>query len=255
MKNEHFQDIPSNSIVILDDYTFNPKKQSKHEFLHIVNYYLRHNNITLIIVIHNLYSSGLFNEILLAPHLFLAYTNLGYYILKKIQQRIGGNPAVEFWQEPVRFNFDFSYINCQKNYIINYINRLILGDSATMFANQQKYVIHLENHSCQNMLSNTQPNSVKREIDEYLASSYPKNKNLNLVAKILVTNNLLNDDLFFNEFSNVHFADFCAFINNRFDKIGKTNSNLVKFCKYLQKKHIKFPKIVIKNPVAQKIIT
>lgn len=81
-----FMSIPDNSIVICDDFflskTNKNAKQSKFEFLHIVNYYLRHHKITLFLIIHNLYNNGLLNEILLAPHLFIAYSNLGYYIMR-----------------------------------------------------------------------------------------------------------------------------------------------------------------------------
>lgn len=79
---EHFQTIPSNSIVILDDFFLLPSKQNKIDFLNVVNYYLRHHQISLFLIIHNIYNNGLLNEILLAPHLILAYSNLGYYIVR-----------------------------------------------------------------------------------------------------------------------------------------------------------------------------
>jgi hypothetical protein len=83
---ENFKTISNNSIVFLDDFVLNKSntnnKQNKFEFLNVVNYYLRHHNITLFLIIHNIYNNGLLNEILLAPHLFLAYSNLGYYIIK-----------------------------------------------------------------------------------------------------------------------------------------------------------------------------
>lgn len=79
---ENFKQIPMQSIVILDDFTLQPSKQNKIDFLNVINYYLRHNNITLFLIIHNMYNTGLLNEILLAPHIFLAYSNLGYYIIR-----------------------------------------------------------------------------------------------------------------------------------------------------------------------------
>jgi hypothetical protein len=76
--------IPNNSVIILDDFAFKQSnsKHDKAEFLKIVNYTLRHHKITLILVIHNLYNTNLSTEILLAPHIFLAYSNLGYYIMR-----------------------------------------------------------------------------------------------------------------------------------------------------------------------------
>lgn len=78
-----FDLIKSNSIVVLDDFSFTKvNKQEKNDFLHVVNYYLRHRNITLILLVHNIYNNNLSNEILLAPHIFLAYSNLGYLIMR-----------------------------------------------------------------------------------------------------------------------------------------------------------------------------
>lgn len=256
---KHFENIPSSSLVILDDFSFNKTevKQTKSEFLHVVNYLLRHKNITLCLVIHNLYSSCLLNEILIAPHLFLAYSNLGFYVLKKLQQRLGGSAALTFWQEPVRFNFHFCYINCNRNYIINLVDQLFLGHSATMFANGEKYVIHSENYLCNlptSSVENIPLQQIERDVKEYLLSVYPKNKNMYLVSTIVLKNNILDQNLFFTNTKNIHFADFCSYINNKFDSPDKTNSMLLKFCKQLQKQQIKFPKVAIKNPIAQKIL-
>jgi len=84
VQEDDFLNIPSGSIVILDDYTFKyaHNKQEKMEFLKVVNYTLRHRQITLILMIHNLYNNNLANEILLAPHLILSYSNLGYTIMR-----------------------------------------------------------------------------------------------------------------------------------------------------------------------------
>lgn len=78
-----FKFIPSESLIILDDFSFATiNSKEKLNFLKIVNYSLRHLKITLIIVIHNLYNIGLYQNILLAPHLFIAYSNLGSFILR-----------------------------------------------------------------------------------------------------------------------------------------------------------------------------
>lgn len=85
VQEEFFKTLPSGSFVVLDDFSFkntNKKKQDKIEFLKIINYYLRHNKITLVLIIHNLYNNNLFHDILLAPHIFLSYSNLGYYIIR-----------------------------------------------------------------------------------------------------------------------------------------------------------------------------
>ena len=81
---EDFQQLPDNSLVILDDFSFKTlvNKQIKIDFLKIINYRLRHHKITLILIIHNLYNNSLMNDILLSPHIFVSYTNLGFIILR-----------------------------------------------------------------------------------------------------------------------------------------------------------------------------
>ena len=85
VQESYFKQLPTGAFVVLDDFSFKQAKnkaQDKLEFLKIVNYYLRHNKITLILVIHNLYNNNLFTDILLAPHIFLSYSNLGYYVIR-----------------------------------------------------------------------------------------------------------------------------------------------------------------------------
>ncbi len=73
---ENFSSIPENSLVVLDDFSFKlaNNKQEKINFLKVVNY--------LILVIHNLFSNNLSNDILCAHHVFLTFTNLGYLIMR-----------------------------------------------------------------------------------------------------------------------------------------------------------------------------
>lgn len=219
---------------------------------------------------HNLYSTGLLNEILLAPHIFLAYSNLGYYIIKykilsfkfffrlyqfkflsvrKLQARLGGSKVLDFYQEPPKFNFNFCYINCNKNYLINCVENLFLEKKCTMFAVNETYIIHPSKTFCQ---EESNISSVETQLNEYLTMSYPKNKHLPIVFKILIDKSVVSKDLFFTNFPNIHVADFCSFINNRFGKKETTIPDLIKLCKYLKKKSIKLPKTCIKNPTAQK---
>lgn len=260
---ESFKQIPSNSIVVLDDFSFysqlsnQKEKQLKTNFLHIVNYYLRHHNITLFLIIHNLYSTGLLHNILLAPHLFITYSSLGYYIIQKLQTRIGGTDVMSFWQEPQKCNFHFCYINNNRNYIINCVEQLFSGHSATMFANKKTFIIHEKDKPCleNETTNNVQDNSIESTINEYLLQMYPKNKHLKFVFKPLLSHNLISENLFFIPFPHVHIADFCSFLNNRLQKQSQVNPTMIKLCKYIQQMHLKVPKIAIKNPVAQKYLT
>lgn len=77
----HFQ---PHSFIVLDDFSFKKanNKQEKANFMKVVNYNLRHQNITLVLIVHNMYNNNLTSEIMLAPHLFLAYSNLGYDVMR-----------------------------------------------------------------------------------------------------------------------------------------------------------------------------
>jgi hypothetical protein len=87
---------------------------------------------------------------------------------------------------------------------------------------------------------------------DFISSTYPKQKFLKIVANILVKHSLITNDLFFKDFLNIHVADFCAYINNRFEK--QENARLVKLCKMLQSKNIKFPHVCIKNITAKRYL-
>jgi len=81
---KEFSVLPRDSFVILDDFYFSTvkNKQEKLDFLGVVNYTLRHHGITLLLIIHNIFNTNLSSDIFLAPHLFMAYSNLGYSSLR-----------------------------------------------------------------------------------------------------------------------------------------------------------------------------
>jgi hypothetical protein len=78
----YFQTIPSYSCIFLDDYVFDPRTQVITDFNKVINYNLRHNNIILFLICHNLIRGHLHTEILNAPHLFFAYSNVGNSIMR-----------------------------------------------------------------------------------------------------------------------------------------------------------------------------
>lgn len=85
VQEKSFEDLPDHSFVVLDDFSFKSRESktvAKADFLRVVNYILRHRDIRLCLIIHNLFNNHLFTEILLAPHIFLSYSNLGYYVIR-----------------------------------------------------------------------------------------------------------------------------------------------------------------------------
>ena len=140
--------------------------------------------------------------------------------------------------------------------MINCVEQLFLGNSVTMFVNNDVFIIHKMNEPCDpaSTLAPLNPVSTTSTRTEYIKTLYPKQKFLPLFFDILQKNNLIDENHYLVNFSNLHVADICTFINNKFGKIEKTDSRFIKMCKYLHSKQIKFPKICVKNPVAQKYL-
>lgn len=127
-----------------------------------------------------------------------------------------------------------------------------------MFANKQKFIIHQANQTCAPKpvedSHDELKSSLQNEIKLFIATNYSKQKFMSLVFDTLLKHNLINNDLIFVNFPNIHVADFCSHINNRFDKNNKSNTRMLNLCKYLQKNNIKFPFVCIRNPLARKFL-
>jgi len=173
-----------------------------------------------------------------------------YY--RKLAGRLGGAKSIDFYQQPLKQNYHFCYINSIKNYIINTIDTLLQGKNTTMFANNELYVIHPENISC--VTSEPHHKSKKHNVLEFIQTMYPKQKFLSLVFEPLVRLQLIDDDLYFTHPLPIHVADFASFLNNKFSKNVPNSNKFIKLCKYLNTLNLKFPKVGIKNPMAQKYL-
>jgi hypothetical protein len=127
-----------------------------------------------------------------------------------------------------------------------------------MFANQEQFTIHKADTYCSTLNSKNSKSNASNEIlnecYDLITYSYPKNKVLPIMIRSLTNHNMINKDLFFTSFPNIHIVDFLSFINNKFGKTETTENNMIKLCKYLNSNQIKFPKISIKNPVARKLL-
>jgi len=121
-----------------------------------------------------------------------------------------------------------------------------------MFINKQLFVIHEIDQNCSQQSGSSQEPS-NNHVTDFISVTYPKQKYLALVGKILEKHNLINDDLFFVDFNDVHIADFISFINNRFDK-QKENPRLTKLCKFMQSKRIRLANVCVKNNKAKKYL-
>jgi hypothetical protein len=140
--------------------------------------------------------------------------------------------------------------------LINCVEQLFLNKSATMFVNRNQFIIHPVNKPCGKETVSLDPvQPLKLQVDQFIKLYYPKQKFIKFVFDILTKHKLINEDLMFIDFVDIHVADFCSFISNPFNKQKKKNHlKIEKLCKYLRQKRITFPVVCIKNPLAQKYL-
>jgi hypothetical protein len=143
---DNFSSITENSLVVFDDFSFKlaDNKQAKINFLKIVNYILRHKKLTLILVIHNLLSNNLSNDILSAHHVF--------------QKTIYATRwSLDFFQSVQKANYHFADVNSARNFIINRAENMFNNTRrAILFANKQTFLIHDAEKDCSQSLSSTE---------------------------------------------------------------------------------------------------
>lgn len=183
-------------------------------------------------------------------------TTFVLFFFRKLQSRLGGKEVLKFYQEVPKHNFNFCYLNTNKNYIINQVDQLFLGEKAIMFSNGDYYIIHKADQPCSDVNEEEDDNQPHHStsVQEFVKENYPKQKHLKLIFDILEKHDLFDDNLFCRQFTNIHLADICSFFLNRFFKNDKTDGRYIKFCKFLQQKGVKLPRICVKNPYAQKLL-
>lgn len=140
--------------------------------------------------------------------------------------------------------------------MINCVDKLFSGKQTTMFHNKDIFTIHKINEICGDKSTSMENpvHHIQLQVTEFLKSTYPKQKFIPLFFNIMVKNNLIDDNLFIVGFSNIHLADMASFLNNKFGKPNTTDTRFIKLCKYLQACQLQFPKVSVKNPVAQKYL-
>jgi hypothetical protein len=174
---------------------------------------------------------------------------------RRLYQQLGGSDVLDFYQRIIKTNYHFCYINQKKNIIINCVEQLLHNKSVEMFVNHTIFVIHSKDAPCSLSVSNDHNDnlSVKQQLNEFILLTYPKQKFLNIVCNTLTKNNLINSDLCFTDFDSIHIADFLSYINNKFNK-GHSDPRIIKLCKLLQNKQLRFPNVSVKNPAAKKYL-
>jgi len=148
--------------------------------------------------------------------------------------------------------------------VVNYVDRLFQDSWATMFVNNEQFLIHPIHAPCSTTPEAPHSDddddqedltSIHHQVQDFVIQAYPKNKFLPMVFQKLVKCDLIDEDLFFKKFPTIHVADFCTFLNNRFYKKTKTGVQLLKLCKFIRSQRIKVPSIAIKNPLALRALS
>ena len=99
-----------------------------------------------------------------------------FLYFRKLQSRLGGKEVLKFYQEAPKHNFNFCYLNTNKNYLINQVDQLLLGEKATMFSNGEQFIIHKASQPCTEESSENQPHH--SSVQDFVKETYPKQKHL-----------------------------------------------------------------------------
>ena len=180
-----FHTLQTNSFVCIDDYVCIDSKTRK-EFLSIINYVLRHKKITLFIIMHSIYLSNHFSEMLICPHIFLTNSPASsQYVtkMKKVHHEI--QKGYDYIRE---HDYVVLYANKNRSYAISILSGFVL-DKMWTFDNKM-YVIHDQHASCQNKENDVTDLPWFKE----LLDSYSKHKKKILVLiHLLLKNDFLQD--------------------------------------------------------------
>ena len=69
-------------------------------------------------------------------------------IFRKLSEHLGGLASLSFFQQLLKQNFHFCYVNCNRNYLINCVEQLFQGRNSTMFVINDIFVVHQVDHHC-----------------------------------------------------------------------------------------------------------
>jgi len=74
-EHEHFvKRFASESVIIIDDFSWNPSPEQRNHLARLINFTLRHKKISLILILHSLYNSRIYTEIKNCTNIFLTYS-------------------------------------------------------------------------------------------------------------------------------------------------------------------------------------
>ena len=183
------KNIVSHSVLICDDFAL--AKSQVHDFSVIVNYFCRHYNITLFVIIHSLYKNNIFTEVNLSSHWFLLKSEAS----RQVAQRKQWSTAYSTLSSSKLIK-QLLYINLIKEYCLT-ISSDISSQSLIpiqMFdQNKQIFTVHLKDAPCPDKIEN---DSNDESFDENIYNLYgAKNRRkVHFIISCFKKNDILKDN-------------------------------------------------------------
>ena len=205
------KNIIKNSVLILDD--FNINKTEVAAFRALINYYCRHNLLTLIIIVHSLFKTNIFNEINLSSNIFLLKSESSRQIASRKKVIKAYNTLISS-----KLIKQLLYINLVDEYSISFNSDILLHTLTpiNMFTQNDIFTVHIKGATC--------PDSDQNEEDEdnteiYNQYSSKNRRKIFFILQCFKKNEILKNDLVIVGKSNfMHIYDVLSIFLNPFPK-------------------------------------
>ena len=227
------ENIELNSILIFDDFVL--EKSSIIDFRRTVNYYCRHKQLTLIIIIHTLFNNNVYNEVNLSSHLFLIKSQSSRQIAsrKKILE------AYDSLVSSSNLVKQLLYVNLSNEYTLSIESNLITQTlrPIMLFSNKQIFTVHEKGKLCPDQ---TTDEDEDENIDIYDHYSSRNKRKIFFILSCLKKNQILKDNQVIVDKTQMHIYDVLSLFLNPFPK-KKLSKHEISFLKKLKLKVKAFP--------------
>ena len=183
---EHIKSLPNNCLIFFDDFvkTCNDKK-----FQEIVNYNLRHECKTLILCIHDVFKSGLYNDLIQSSHFFITYCPGSLKLLQILDKQYKFNFRSKFQEHYAQgiIKHYIAFLNTDSQTFFPAFNILLEQTGSTEMFNfdESQVVFHSKNMACPNVAAVSNEEGLL-ETDSLPLHLYPKwEKRARYVLKII----------------------------------------------------------------------
>lgn len=252
------------SWVIVDDFAWSPSSEERTELQTLLNFTLRHCKVTLILTVHNVFFSKLYNEISLCSNVFLTFSNQAKKYL--LSQGKAFKHVSEFFAKNRENRYAIAYFsNIRELFVLNCHPLITVNSpfsSTKMLYTSQEYIIHNSQMPCDAGLSSSSASSpppqtppLKHILDEVL-EDYPKQKKAVRIILRTLSSFIRDENLFvqLDEKHEMHLIDFISLALTPIKRSSLT-PNQTKFLKKLKLLGLKWPTSVFKNPQVRALVT